>query len=62
VAGNEQGFCSAFPGAPEGCEEVEGSISTLPDYGEFAFRLKDAYGKPKVESVLHWVMTVTTFN
>jgi hypothetical protein len=46
---------------PESCEEVESFISTLPDYGGFVLRLMDAYGKLKVENVLHWVMLVATF-
>jgi hypothetical protein len=46
---------------PESCEEVESFISTLPDYGGYVLRLMVAYGKLKVENVLHWVMLVTTF-
>jgi hypothetical protein len=47
---------------PEDCEEAESFIGTLLDYGGFSLRLMGAYGKLKVENVLHLVMSVTTFN
>ena len=46
----------------ERCDEVESFISTLADHSGFPLRLMEAYGKEAVETVVHWVTPVTTFN